>query len=324
MKGYTQLTREQRYQIYAYRRAGLNQSETAQELEVHKATISRELARNRGGRGYRPKQAQARCEARRRLSQTARISVHDWERVEALIRREWSPMQIRDRLADEGQRPISHEWIYQYLQRDKQAGGKLYRCLRCQRQRRKRYGQPERRGQLNNRVSIDARPALVERRSRIGDWEGDTLIGRQHRGVLVSMVERKSGYTVLAALPRRTAKAFREATVKLLRPFKARVHTLTLDNGTEGAQHERIAQSLAAQVYFAHPYCSWERGTNENTNGLIRQYFPKRRNLSTVTQQELDHAMHRLNHRPRERLGFKTPYEVFFNTKTSLTVALGT
>ncbi|MGH7484848.1 MAG: IS30 family transposase [bacterium] len=324
MKRYTQLTREQRYQIYAYLKAGLNQSQIAAHLGVHKSTLSRERARNQGGRGYRPKQAQTRCETRRALSQGSRIGAADWRRVERLIRREWSPMQIRDRLLDEGQRPISHEWIYQYLRRDQQAGGTLYRNLRCQRRRRKRYGRPERRGQLKNRVSIDARPAIVARRSRIGDWEGDTLIGHRHRGVLVSMVERKSGYTVLAALPRRTAQAFREATVKLLRPFQARVHTLTLDNGKEGAQHERIAQSLKAHVYFAHPYASWERGTNENTNGLIRQYFPKRRNLSTVTQPELDHAMHRLNHRPRERLGFKTPHEVFFHTKTLLTVALRT
>ncbi|MDE2196288.1 MAG: IS30 family transposase, partial [Gammaproteobacteria bacterium] len=312
MDGYTQLTREQRYQIYAYGKAGLNQSETARQLQVHKSTISREMGRNRGRRGYRPKQAQTRCDLRRAESYRARIGVSEWERVEALIRREWSPVQVRDRLAEEGQRPISHEWIYQYLCRDKQAGGTLYRFLRCQRQRRKRYGRPERRGQLVERVSIEERPAIVERRSRIGDWEGDTLIGRHQRGVLVSLVERKSGYTVLAALRRRTASAFREATVRLLRPHQARVHTLTLDNGKEGAQHERIASSLDARVYFAHPYCSWERGTNENTNGLIRQYFPKRRNLTTVTQRELDHAMHRLNHRPRKRLGFKTPYEVFF------------
>lgn len=324
MKGYTQLTREQRYQIYAYGKAGLNQSETAAQLEVHKSTISRELARNRGRRSYRPKQAQELCEARRAGSSRPRIGVLEWQRVEALIRREWSPEQVRDRLASEDQRPISHEWIYQYLCRDKLAGGMLYRCLRCQRRRRKRYGRPERRGQLLNRVSIEARPAIVERRRRIGDWEGDTLIGRHHRGVLVSLVERKSGYTVLAALPRRTAQAFRETTVRLLKPLKAKVHTLTLDNGKEGAQHERIARSLCARVYFAHPYASWERGTNENTNGLIRQYFPKHRNLTTVTQKELDHAMHRLNHRPRKRLGFKTPYEIFYRTKTSLTVALGT
>lgn len=324
MSSYTQLTCEQRYQIQAYRKAGYNQTQTAHELNVHKSTISREITRNRGRRGYRPKQAQARCDLRRSESYWPRIGVAEWQRVEALIRREWSPEQVRERLVEEDQRPISHEWIYQYLSRDKLAGGTLYRSLRCQRQRRKRYGRPERRGQLKHRVSIDRRPAMVERRSRIGDWEGDTLIGHHHRGVLVSLVERKSGYTVLASLPRRTAQAFREATVKVLRPLKSKVHTLTLDNGTEGAQHQRIAKSLAARVYFAHPYCSWERGTNENTNGLIRQYFPKRRNLATVTQKELDHAMHRLNHRPRKRLGFKTPYEIFYRTKTSLTVALGT
>jgi IS30 family transposase len=196
--------------------------------------------------------------------------------------------------------------------------------LRCQRQRRKRYGRPERRGHLKNRVSIDARPALVERRCRIGDWEGDTLIGPRHQGVLVSHVERRSGYTLLAALPRRIAPAFREATVNLLGPFRDRVHTLTLDNGMEGAEHERIAQSLDAAVYFAHPYHSWERGTNEKTHGLIRQDFPKHRDLSTVTRKELDHATERLNHRPRKRLGFRTPDEVFFHTRTSLTVALPT
>ena len=244
--------------------------------------------------------------------------------METLIRQEWSPAEIRERLTREGQRPISHEWIDQYLKRDRQDRGTLYRSLRCQRQRRKRHGRPERRGHLKNRVSIEARPALVERRCRIGDGEGDTLIRPRHPGVLVSHVERRSGYPLLAALPRRTAPAFREATVNLLGPFRDRVHTLTLDNGTEGAEHERIAQSLDAAVYFAHPYHSWERGTNENTNGLIRQDFPKHRDLSTVIRKERDHATERLNHRPRKRLGFRTPYEVFFHTRTSLTVALPT
>ncbi|EQD27456.1 transposase, IS30 family, partial [mine drainage metagenome] len=323
-KSYTQLTREQRYQIYAYRQAGLNQTETAEQLAVHKSTIAREIRRNCGQRGYRAQQAQGRCEVRRARSHGPRIGASDWQRVEALIRQEWSPEQIRERLVREGQRPISHEWIYQYLKRDRACGGTLFRSLRCRRQRRKRYGRPERRGPLKNRVSIDARPAIVERRSRIGDWEGDTLIGPHHHGVLVSHVERQSGYTLLAAVPRRTASAFREATVTLLRPFRDRVHTLTLDNGTEGAEHERIAKTLMATVYFAHPYRSWERGTNENTNGLVRQYFPKCRDLGTVTRGELDQALHRLNHRPRKRLGFKTPYEVFFHTRTSLTVALPT
>ena len=164
----------------------------------------------------------------------------------------------------------------------------------------------------------------MERRCRIGDGEGDTLIGPRHQGALVSHVERRSGYTLLAALPRRTAPAFREATVTLLGPFRDRMHMLTLDHGMEGAEHERIAQSLDAAVYFAHPYHSWERGTNEKTHGLTRQYFPKHRDLSTVTRKELDHATERLNHRPRKRLGFRTPDEIFFHTRTSLTVALPT
>ncbi|EQD27250.1 transposase, IS30 family, partial [mine drainage metagenome] len=245
----TQLTREQRYPIDAYRKAGWTQTRTAMQLRVHQSTIAREIRRNRGRRGYRAKQAQVFCEARRAGSDRARIGVREWQRVEALIRREGSPVQVRDRLAEEGQRPISHERIYPHLCEDQQAGGTRYRFLRGQRLRRKRYGRPERRGQLINRVSIEERPAIVERRSRIGDWEGDTLMGRHQRGVLVSLVERKSGYTVLTALPRRTAQAFREATVRLLRPHQARVHTLTLDNGKEGAQHERIARSLAARVY---------------------------------------------------------------------------
>ena len=307
MKHYTQLTQEQRYQIDAYCKAGLNQTETAEQLEVDKSTISREIRRNRGQRGYRAQQAQKRCLARRAESHGSRIGVSDGQRVATLIRQEWSPAEIRERLTREGQRPISHEWIYQYLKRDRQAGGTLYRSLRCQRQRRKRYGRPERRGHLKHRVSIDARPALVERRSRIGDGEGDTRIGHHYPGVLVSQVERRSGYTLLAALPRLPAPAFREATVTLPGPFQDRVHTRTLDHGTEGAEHERIAQSLGATVYFAHPYRSWERGTNENTHGLIRQYFPKCRDLSTVTRKELDHATERLNHRPRKRLGFRSP-----------------
>jgi IS30 family transposase len=193
MKHDAQLTQEQRYPMDAYRKAGLSQTETAKKLRGNKSTISREIRRNHGWRGDRAQPAQKRCLARRTGSHGSRIGVSDWQRVETLIRQEWSPAEIREWLTREGQRPISHEWIYQYLKRDRQAGGALYRSLRCQRQRRKRHGRPERRGHLKNRVSIEARPALVERRCRIGDGEGDTLIGPRHPGVLVSPVERRSG-----------------------------------------------------------------------------------------------------------------------------------
>jgi len=180
----------------------------------------------------------------------------------------------------------------------------------------------DRRGRIPNQVSIDDRPAIVDAKRRFGDWEGDTVIGKGHRGALVTLVERKSLYTVIRSVLHKTAAAIREAVVDGLSPYIDRVHTITYDNGREFADHEGMASDLDARIYFAHPYASWERGLNENTNGLIRQYFPKHRDLTTVTEAEISHAMDKLNHRPRKSLGFRTPYEVFFNTRTFLTVAL--
>ena len=212
--------------------------------------------------------------------------------------------------------------IYQYVYADKHSGGDLYRYLRCQKLRRRRYGSYDRRGCIPNQVSIDERPAIVDARRRFGDWEGDTVIGKGHRGALVTLVERKSLYTVIQPVHRKTAEAVRKAVRCGLTPYRDRVHTITYDNGREFADHEGMAHDLETRVYFAHPYASWERGLNENTNGLIRQYFPKHRDLSTVTEHEIKRAMDKLNHRPRKSLGFRTPHEVFFNTRTSLTVAL--
>ena len=218
---------------------------------------------------------------------------------------------------------ISPEWIYRYIYADKALGGDLHSHLRGQKPYRKRYaGGQDRRGQLKDRVSIDERPAVVDRKGRLGDWEGDTIIGRKHQGVLVSLVERKSSFTLIDKVTRKTAAQVRDAATGLLEPLKDLVHTLTLDNGKEFAYHEDIAQSLEAEIFFAHPYSSWERGLNENTNGLIRQYFPKKHDFATITDEEIAEVVHRLNHRPRKKLGFKTPYEVFFNTSTLLTVAL--
>lgn len=308
---YTHLTREERYQIYALKKAGHKQSEIAAVLKRSASTISRELFRNTGGRGYRPKQAHRLAETRRALNART-VDDETWQFAQARLREDWSPEQISNH-AD-----ISTETVYQRVYADKRAGGTLWQHLRCQKQRRKRYGKRDLRGIIPNRKPIEERPPIVEERSRIGDWEADTIIGKNRKQAIVSLVERKSGYTLIRKVERKTACAVRKAAVSLLKPYRDKVHTLTSDNGREFSEHEQIAKSLNADFYFAHPYASWERGTNENTNGLIRQYFPKNRDFTTITQQEINHAMKRLNNRPRKRLGFMTPAQIFFESGVAL------
>ncbi len=308
---YTHLTREERYQIYALKKAGHKQYEIAELLERSKSTISRELAKNIGGRGYRPKQAQWLADDRRAMNART-IDEATWQFACARLREEWSPDQISKHAE------ISIETVYQRVYADKRAGGLLWKSLRCQKLRKKRYGKAERRGTIPNRLSIEQRPAIVETRSRIGDWEADTIIGKNHRQAIVSIVERKSGFTLIRKVERKTALAVSQAMIGLLKPHRKKVHTITSDNGREFAGHEEIASKFKADFYFAHPYSSWERGTNENTNGLIRQYFPKNRDFTTITQQEIDMAMERLNSRPRKRLGYQTPSQVFFKSGVAL------
>lgn len=319
MRSYAQLTQEQRYQIYAYKKAGFNQTQIAAMTGRHKSTISRELSRNTGLKGYRPGQAHRLALARRNNHVWNRFTETDWQLIELLINLDWSPEQIAGRLRLEGGLTISPEWIYRHIYEDKAEGGDLWLHLRCRKQRRKRYGTYSRRGQLRDRVSIDERPVIVDQRSRRGDWEGDTIIGGGQSGVLISLVDRKSTFVLIEKLLRKTADKTRQAVTELLGPHRETTHTLTLDNGKEFAEHGAIARELGVDVYFAHPYSSWERGTNENTNGLIRQYFPKKHDFTSITDEEVAHIMNRLNHRPRKKLGFKTPYEVFFKTDTLLT-----
>ena len=321
MSHYTQLTQEQRYQIYAMNKAGFIQPEIAKEVGVHKSTISRELRRNRGLRGYRPQQAHQLALSRRDKART-RIQESHWEEVDRLLRNYWSPEQIAWRLYDEQEYRISHEWIYQHIYQDKRIGGDLYRYLRCQKQRKKRYGKNDRRGKIANQTMIDERPDEVEARSRIGDWEGDTVIGKGHKGALVSLVERTSRYTVLGHAESKTKDKVADEVLRCLDQYRDRCLTITYDNGREFTDHERMAKELDVNIYFAHPYSSWERGTNENTNGLIRQFFPKNTSLLNVSRQELQSAMDRLNHRPRKSLNWRTPHEVFSNSIQTLTVAL--
>jgi IS30 family transposase len=331
MKQYTQLTSEQRYQISGLKKAGWKQCQIASEIGVDKSTISRELKRNKGDRGWRPKQAQRlRNERRQDCINGQRLTLNDWAEVDRLIRQDLSPEQVSARLELEGELQVSHESIYQHIYADKRAGGDLWRHLRCQKPHRKRYASgQERRGAIRNRVSIDARPKIVEQKMRIGDWEGDTVIGKNHQGVLVTLAERKSRYVLAGQLRSKHAEGVTAKVNSLLRPHKHKCHTVTFDNGKEFAEHEAIAAALTADIYFAHPYHSWERGLNENSNGLLRQYFPKRMELIDVTEEQVQWVVDRLNHRPRKVLGFRSPHEVFFGvkmryTKSPLSVALRT
>jgi IS30 family transposase len=321
MSHYTQLTREERYQISALKAAGHDQVEIAKVIGRHKSTVSRELTRNRGLRGYRPKQADSLAVNRRQDKSTHRIVPESWSRVELLLREYWSPEQISRWLRYEENINVSPEWIYQYILRDKQSGGALYRYLRCQKQRKKRYGAQDRRGQLKGRVSIDERPEIVNQRSRIGDWEADTVIGKQGGSVLVTLVERKTRLTVIGKAPNRTAHEVTAVIVKRLMPLAAQVKTLTYDNGKEFASHQQIDKELTSNGYFAHPYHSWERGLNENTNGLIRQFFPKGKDLVEITDAQIQEVMDKLNNRPRKCLGFKTPNQIFFGINPPVALA---
>ena len=315
---YTQLIQEQRYQIYALLKMGHNRTEIAAVIEMHKSTISRELGRNCGLRGYRPKQAHHKALSRRNHSQ-ARIMPEIWEMIETKLRLEWSPEQVSGWLQRRQAIQVSHEWIYQHILVDKQAGGDLYRHLRCQKKRRKRYGSYDRRGKLPNRVSIEERPDIVEQRQRIGDWEVDTIVGKGHHQGVVTLIERKSRFALLSKVEQRTADQVSKAMIDLLLPVSDRLHTITADNGKEFAEHERVEHELQVDFFFAHPNAAWERGANENMNGLVRQYIPKKRNFASVTNIELIQIMKRLNYRPRKCLDFMSPFEVFFDQSVALT-----
>ena len=306
---YRQLTENERYQIYSLKKAGLTQKQIAVELERDPATISRELMRNRGLKGYRPAKAQ-RLSDKRRATAAKSIKITDevWGWIEQLIRQELSPQQVVDYLKIHKNLSLHHETLYRLIYADKAAGGDLYKHLRVvSKPYRKRYGSYDRRGKIKNRVDIDERPAVVAQRGRIGDWEGDTIMGKGRQSALLTMVERKTLYTVIIRLTGKHADLLAQAAIKGMKALKDQIETITFDNGLEFSEHENIARALDADIYFAHPYASWERGINENTNGLIRQYFPKGTDFNLVSDKEIQYVMDRLNNRPRKTRDCRSP-----------------
>ena len=306
---------EERCKIDALKKEGLTLSEIAKRLGRDKSTISRELARNSGGRGYRPSQAQGKAAERRQAASAAPRKLTDtiWELIVSKLRLQWSPEQIAGWLKARDVVTISCQWIYRRIRADRDAGGHLYLYLRQSGRKRKRKAAPGEagRGQIPGRVDISERPAEVEEKSRVGDWEVDTIIGAGHQGVIVSAVDRKSKYTVLQAVANKTKDLVGAALVSLLEPFCELVLTITADNGKEFAGHREFGAALGAAVYFARPYHSWERGLNEHTNGLVRQYFGKGESLLGIDPAKVQRVADLLNGRPRKALGFRTPAEVF-------------
>jgi transposase, IS30 family len=311
---YKHLTLEERHYIATRNKLGDSANQIATALGRDQTTISRELLRNAGKRGYRYKQADIKAKRRhieklKAIKLTTKLTVD----INAMLMEDWSPEQITGRLALGGKPTVCHETIYRHILKDKQADGTLYQHLRRHTKKyRKRYGSStgSRMG-IPNRVDIDARPEVVNQRRRLGDWEADTMIGKGHKGVLVTLDERKSKLRLALPATHKTAEAVTSAIIALLEGFKGFVHTITFDNGKEFASHEQVAKAIECETYFAKPYHSWERGQNENANGLLRQYFPKAMDLLDVTAQQVLNAVHKLNSRPRKCLGFRTPYEVF-------------
>lgn len=309
MKHYTHLTQCQRYQISSLLKTTASLSEISRVIGCHKSTISRERRRNKGKRGYRPQQAHKNA-LTRKAKNSLRVTPFGWSYIEHLLEEKCSPEQITGRLRVMGWQGVpSHERIYQYIYADKKRGGTLHLNLRCQKTYRKRgsSGQ-DRRGQLCNRVDITERPIEADNRERMGDYEGDTVIGKGHQGVLVTLVDRRTKEAKIQALPNRKAERVTQACINKLRAEHPL--SITFDNGKEFAGHETIAAVLNTEIYFAKPYRSWERGTNENTNGLIRQFLPKSRRLDNVSDDEIQTIEDNLNNRPRKTLGFLTPLEV--------------
>lgn len=313
-KAYCHLTDEQRCQIEALRRTRMSNAAIARQLGVDRATIGRELKRNRARGGYRGGTARKKAAARRKASAVPRKMTPALLTLieQKLTDEQWSPDQISGWLAREGKGDISPETIYRHVWRDKKKGGMLHTQLRHGGKKyNKRKGKHTWRGIIHGRVDIDQRPAIVADKSRIGDWEGDTIAGAGHQSALLSHVERTSKFTRLHKLHAPTAANTTAAAVQDLRTDKEKVLTITYDNGREFAGHARIAHLLHADVFFAKPYHAWERGLNEHTNGLVRQYFPKGTDFATVSDQAVARVEKKLNNRPRKVLAYATPCEVF-------------
>jgi transposase, IS30 family len=309
---YQQITPAERVAFGVLRRQGFTNAEIARATGRHRSSIGREFARNLSNDGaYRPAAAQEKTNNRRFNSpRNFRFGKAEWSLVEALLEQKHSPEQIAGRLREHQVLDISHETIYVHVWREKKYGGQLWRHLRQRRKRRKRYGTYEKRGRVAGKRHISERPGSVELRGEIGHWEMDTVLGAGDQHCIVTIVERVTGTVLIGKLPRRDVAALNGCVIRMIRSMRAAFKTITADNGTEFHGYREIEAATGVPIYFATPYRSWERGTNENTNGLVRQYLPKRISMKHVTQARCTAIAGALNSRPRKRHAFRTPIEM--------------
>ena len=309
------LTLEQRYQIQLLWQngEGLSQSEIGERIGKNRSVVSRELLRNQrpdgsysaqsGGRQYRE---------RRQKRGNYKLKGKLLQQVKYFLGRKRSPEQIANTLQTDDQLCISHEAIYQYVYAEKQAGGILFKELRhSHKKRRKRLGKNDKRGKIPHRKGIEQRPACITTKERFGDWEGDTIIGANHQGAILTLTERKSKHLLMAKLDNLTADHVEKIIIKTLKKTKIPVLSITFDNGREFTNHQKVAKALKTEVFFANPYSPWERGLNENTNGLIRQFIPKCQNIKELDEKFIKTVQYNLNHRPRKTLEFLSPVQFY-------------
>lgn len=311
----SQLTAEQRYTIQVLLKENYKKKQIALILGKHPSSIGREIKRNADLRNgnYSSNLAQRKSEKRHKeKAKHIRFTSEIKEDVNLYIKEDYSPEQVKGFLDKEGKKSVSIETIYQYIWKDKKMGGDLYEHLRTQGKRyRKRGHKKDKRGIIENRKSIDERPTIVNNRERLGDWEVDLVIGKNHQGALVTINERQTGFTIVTKVASKSKELVSQAIIRELSVYKDYVKTITSDNGKEFADHQIIAQTLETDYYFAHPYHSWERGSNENYNGLLRQYVPKKERLDIFTEENIKEIQNKLNNRPRKKLNFEKPINVF-------------
>lgn len=311
-----QITHEQRYQIEAYLKAGMLKDFIAVQLSIDRSSIFREVKRNSKKRGaYSASYAQMLCDERKeRLKRKRSFDQTKENLIKGYIKKEqWSPEQIVGYCKKKGVDMVSHERIYQYIRQDKELGGSLYKHLRHRLKHRKRPVGGKH-IPIKNRISIDDRPKVIDNKERFGDWEIDTIIGKERKGAIVTIVERTTSFLMMRKLPQgKNAESLADNVIDMLKPYKNIVYSITSDNGTEFAEHMKISKELEIGFFFAHPYSSWERGLNEYTNKLIRQYIPKKSEFENLDDKYIAEIQYKINRRPRKKLDFDSPKNQFFN-----------